>query len=161
MMSAEERDRSHLIRQTIEKMLRQRDAAERLGLGLRQFKRLVRAWKRQGDAGLVHRQRDRASHNRLPDATRRRNGTGSWFRERPSGGFRSGSSSIGRKKRREKRVFQLRDRRPRFGELVQIDGSPHDWFESRGPRCTLIVFVDDATSRLTALRFAPVECGKA
>ena len=38
------------------------------------------------------------------------------------------------KKRGEKRVFQLRDRRPRFGELVQIDGSPHDWFEGRGPR---------------------------
>ena len=58
-------------------------------------------------------------------------------------------------------VLQLRQRRPRFGELVQIDGSPHDWFEGRGPRCTLIVFIDDATSRLTALRFAPVESGKA
>ena len=31
------------------------------------------------------------------------------------------------------------------GDLVQIDGSPHDWFEARGPRCTLIVYVDDAT----------------
>ena len=72
LMSAEERDRSHQIRQTIDKTLRQRDAAERLGIGLRQFNRLVRAWKRQGDAGLVHRQRGRASHNRLPDATRRR-----------------------------------------------------------------------------------------
>ncbi len=58
-------------------------------------------------------------------------------------------------------VLQLRQRRPRFGELVQIDGSPHDWFEGRGPRCTLIVFIDDATSRLTALHFAPVESGKA
>lgn len=37
-------------------------------------------------------------------------------------------------------------RRPRTGELVQVDGSPHDWFEGRGPRCTLIVFVDDATA---------------
>ena len=51
----------------------------------------------------------------------------------------------------------LRVRRPRFGELFQIDGSPHDWFEGRGPRCTLIVFIDDATGRLTALRFAPTE----
>jgi hypothetical protein len=51
----------------------------------------------------------------------------------------------------------LRDRRPRFGELIQIDGSPHDWFEGRGPRCRLIVFIDDATSRLTALRFVPTE----
>ena len=57
-------------------------------------------------------------------------------------------------------VLQLRQRRPRFGELIQIDGSPHDWFEGRGPRCTLIVFIDDATSRLTALRFAPVESGQ-
>ena len=59
------------------------------------------------------------------------------------------------------RAFNLRERRPRFGELIQIDGSPHDWFEGRGPRCTLIVFIDDATSRLTALRFAPAETTKA
>jgi hypothetical protein len=65
------------------------------------------------------------------------------------------------KTRRARRVFQLRERRPRFGELIQIDGSLHDWFEGRAPRCTLIVFIDDATSRLTALRFAPVESGKA
>ena len=65
------------------------------------------------------------------------------------------------KTRRAKRVFQLRERRPRFGELIQIDGSPHDRFEGRGPRCTLIVFIDDATSRLTALQFAPVESGTA
>jgi hypothetical protein len=65
------------------------------------------------------------------------------------------------KTRRVRRVFQLRERRPRFGELIQIDGSPHDWFEGRAPRCTLIVFIDDATSRLTALRFAPVESARA
>jgi hypothetical protein len=58
-------------------------------------------------------------------------------------------------------VFQSRDRRPRFGELVQIDGSPHDWFEGRAARCTLIVFVDDATSQLLALRFVPAESTKA
>lgn len=45
----------------------------------------------------------------------------------------------------------------RLGELVQIDGSgsPHDWFEGRGPRCTLIAFIDDATSRVMAARFLP------
>ena len=62
-------------------------------------------------------------------------------------------------------MFGLRERRARFGELIQIDGSPHDWphdwFEGRGPRCTLIVFIDDATGRLTALRFAPTETTKA
>jgi hypothetical protein len=65
------------------------------------------------------------------------------------------------KTRRARRVFQPRERRPRFGELIQIDGSPHDWFEGRGPRCTLIVFIDDATNRLTALRFAPAETTRA
>ena len=65
------------------------------------------------------------------------------------------------RRRRAQRVHSPRERRPRFGELIQIDGSPHDWFEGRGPRCTLIVFIDDATSRLTALRFAPAETTKA
>jgi hypothetical protein len=50
------------------------------------------------------------------------------------------------------------DRQPAPAEA---GGSPHDWFEGRGPRCTLIVFIDDATSRLTALRFAPVESARA
>ncbi len=58
-------------------------------------------------------------------------------------------------------MFALRQRRPRFGELVQIDGSPHDWFEGRGPRCALIVFIDDATSRLTGLHFASAETTRA
>ncbi|MGH6847570.1 MAG: ISNCY family transposase [Methylocella sp.] len=61
------------------------------------------------------------------------------------------------KARRYKRVFQVRQRRPRFGERVQIDGSPHDWLEGRGPRCTLIVFIDDASGKLMGLRFAPAE----
>jgi hypothetical protein len=62
---------------------------------------------------------------------------------------------LSRKQRR--RFHQPRLRREHFGELVQIDGSEHRWFEDRGPRCTLIVFIDDATSRLVALRFVPSE----
>ena len=65
------------------------------------------------------------------------------------------------KQRKTKRVFQLRPRRERFGELIQIDGSPHDWFEGRSDSCTLIVFIDDATSRLTSLQFFPTETTKA
>jgi hypothetical protein len=56
------------------------------------------------------------------------------------------------------RLHALRERRARFGELIQIDGSAHAWFEERGPRCCLLVFIDDATSRLTQLRFVPQEC---
>jgi transposase len=183
LMSAEERDRLHLIRRTIERGLSQREAAERLGISRRQFKRLVRAWKQYGDVGLVSRQRGRAAHNRLSEAVRLR--VERLLRETyPDFGPTLAAEKLAErdgivvspetvrriqtrlklhrpKKRGEKRVFQLRDRRPRFGELVQIDGSPHDWFEGRGARCTLIVFVDDATSRLVALRFAPSECTKA
>jgi transposase len=182
-MSTNERERSHLIRRTIERTLSQREAAERLGIGVRQVKRLVQAWKRDGDGGLLSRQRGRAAHNRLRDGTRLRierllleaypdfGPTLAAEKLAERDGIVVSRETVRRiqtrlklhrpKKRGERRVFQIRDRRPRFGELVQIDGSPHDWFEGRGPRCTLIVFVDDATSRLIALRFAPAECTKA
>ena len=55
------------------------------------------------------------------------------------------------------RAFQPRRRRECLGELVQIDGCDHHWFENRGPRCTLLVFIDDATGRLMELHFAESE----
>lgn len=55
--------------------------------------------------------------------------------------------------RKRARIHQSRERRPRFGELVQIDGSHHDWFEGRAPKCCLLVFIDDATGKLTGLYF--------
>ena len=58
-------------------------------------------------------------------------------------------------------VRQRRLRRPCMGDLVQVDGSEHAWFEDRGPRCSLIVFIDDATGRLLALRFAAAETTEA
>jgi len=54
-------------------------------------------------------------------------------------------------------IHQQRERRPCFGELVQIDGSPHDWFEGRAEKCCLLVLIDDATSRVLHLRFEPTE----
>ena len=51
----------------------------------------------------------------------------------------------------------MRQRRARIGELIQIDGSPDDWFEGRGERCTLLVFIDDASGKLMGLRFAKTE----
>ncbi len=60
--------------------------------------------------------------------------------------------------RKQRRTFhQPRLRRESYGELVQIDGSEHRWFEQRGEPCTLLVFIDDATSRLMQLRFVPSE----
>jgi hypothetical protein len=62
--------------------------------------------------------------------------------------------------RKQRRSFhQARLRRESYGELIQIDGSDHRWFEDRGAACTLLVLVliDDATSRLMQLRFVPSE----
>jgi len=182
-MSVRERERAFLVRHAVEGRLSQREASERAGIGVRQFKRLVRAWRRGGDGGLVSRQRGRPSHRRLSEALRLRIGgllqatyadfgptlAAEKLAERD--GIKVSAETVRRlqielglwrpRKRRARRVFRLRERRPRFGELIQIDGSPHDWFEGRGPRCTLIVFIDDATGRLTALRFAPVESCRA
>jgi transposase len=178
-MSQTERDRAFVVRQCVDGRLSQREASERLGIGVRQIKRLVRTWRRDGDAGLISRRRGRPSHRRLSEALRERiigllkenypdfGPTLAAEKLRERDGIEVSAETVRRlqidlklwrpKKRRARRVYQLRDRRPRFGELIQIDGSPHDWFEGRAPRCTLIVFIDDATGRLTSLRFAPVE----
>lgn len=178
-MSAQERERAFVIRQVVEAKLPRRVAGERLGLGVRQIIRLVKLWRLHGDAGLVSKQRGRISPLRL--AAQAKALIAGHLREK-YGDFGatlaaeklaeldglSVSKETVRKLQIElglwqpkvrgiKRVFQARDRRPRFGELVQIDGSPHDWFEGRAPKCTLLVFIDDATSRLTALHFAPAE----
>ena len=182
-MSASERERACLVRQAVRGELSRREGAQRLGIGVRQFKRLVRAWRSEGDAGLVSRQRGQASHRRMSAAAR------AWIEGLLRDKYADFGATLAAEKllerdaikvsvemvrrlqiglglwrpktRRARRVFQLRQRRARFGELIQIDGSPHDWFEGRAPRCTLIVFIDDATGRLTALRFAPVASGGA
>lgn len=61
------------------------------------------------------------------------------------------------KKARKLVVHQMRERRACYGELLQIDGSPHKWFEDRGPSCTLLVFIGDATGRLMEMYFTPTE----
>ena len=182
-MSRVERERSHVVRLVIGKRLSQRQAAERLEIGVRQVKRLVRAYLAQGDAGLVSKQRGRVSPLRL-DAERRAqiiallrgkyDGFGPTLAaeklvelegqeiSRESVRRLQMASGLWKPKRRKaKRAFGLRERRPRFGELIQIDASHHDWFEGRAPRCALIVFIDDASGRLTALHMAKAETREA
>jgi transposase len=182
-MSAKERDRLAVIRQVGDGKLKQARAAELLGLKVRQVKRLVRAWRQRGDRGLVSRRRGKPSNNRLAAATVARIGQALKERYADFGptfaaeklleheGIAVSAETVRQlqirlglwrpKSRRAKRVFQVRERRSRFGELIQIDGSVHDWLEGRGARMTLIVFIDDATGRLTGLRFAPAETTRA
>jgi transposase len=178
-MSAGERERVVVVREMADRRLSRKAGAERLGISVRQVKRMLRNWRDAGDAGLVSRQRGRVSPRRLKDEALVRilgllegayRGFGPTLAAEKLGdrdAIKVSRETIRRlqiehglwrpRQRRSKKAHPLRERRARFGELIQIDGSPHDWFEGRAPRCSLIVFIDDATGRLTDLRFAPTE----
>lgn len=178
-MSEAERERSHLMRRIVGGELTQVRAGELLGITPRQVGRLVAAFRARGDRGLVSGRRGKASNNRRDDAERQCIVAALKDRYGDFGptlaaeklfeheGIAVSRESVRQlqiahglwrpKSRRAKRVHRVRERRGRFGELIQIDGSHHDWFEGRAPRCALLVFIDDATGRLTGLRFAPSE----
>jgi transposase len=182
-MSALERERAVVMRRLAAGEIKQKRAAELLGIKVRQVKNLVRAWRARGDRGLVSGKRGKPSNNRLAASKVRRIEQALRLRYSDFGptfaaeklaeheGISVSAETVRQiqirlglwrpKARRRQRVFQVRERRARFGELIQIDGSVHDWLEGRGPRMTLIVFIDDATGRLTGLRFAPAETTRA
>ena len=181
-VTVKEADRAAVVMAVVEKRLKQREAAERLGLSVRQVKRLAKRYRAQGAAGMASARR--GSSNRAFGEAFRREALG-LVRERYADfgptlaaeklleehglavsreTLRKWMSEEGLwhpKGRREARVHQSRPRRPRLGELVQVDGSPRDWFEGRGPACALIVFIDDATSRLLGMRFFRAETTEA
>lgn len=182
-MSHRELDRVGVIRKVVDGLLLQREAALQLGLSVRQVKRLVRAFRSDGPEGLVSRHRGRPSNNRIAtpvrdhfiDLVRTRyqdfGPTLAHEKLTEQHGFGHSvetlrawmiAAGLWRPRRRHQAsIHQRRPRRPCRGELVQIDGSPHAWFEDRAPECCLIVFVDDATSALGALRFVPAETTQA
>ena len=178
-MSAKELDRLEVLGRVIERRLTQRQAAEQLGLSLRQVERLCRALRVGGAGGLVSRKRGRPSNRKLPEAVREHalglvraryadfGPTLACEKLTEQHGVGVSRETLRRwmidaglwvpRSQRPRRAHQPRHRRSCLGELVQIDGCDHDWFEDRGPRCTLLVYVDDATSRLMELRFAASE----
>jgi transposase len=177
-MSQRELSRLEVFRQLQEKRLRQRQAADLLGLSVRQVIRLAKAFRREGASALVSKRRGRPSNNRLAEEVL--SAARELLRERyhdfgptlaheklvEAHGLRLSVETVRRlmireglwqpRRARQVVIHQLRERRASLGELVQLDGSPHDWFEGRSARCTLLNFVDDATSRLMHLSF--VEC---
>ncbi len=182
-MSQHEVERLHVIQRTINIRGAQATAARQLGLSVRQVKRLVHRYRHQGAAGVVSRRRGQRPPNALAPALREQ--AVAVVRERypdfaptlahekltEHHGYTVSVETLRQwlitagvwqpKRRRAPRVHPRRPRRPCVGELLQIDGSPHDWFEGRAPACTLLVFIDDATSRLMALRFVPAETTQA
>lgn len=177
-MSRRELSRLEVIQRVCRKTLTQAQAAELVSLSLRQVKRLCKAYLVAGAAALVSRRRGRPSNNRLPTevvARAKQLLCANYYDFGPTlaheklvemHGLSLSLESVRQlmireqlwKVRRARKVVihQLRERRARVGELIQIDGSPHDWFEGRAQRCTLLVMVDDATSRLMHMQF--VEC---
>jgi transposase len=174
-MSTQEFSRLQVLLDVQSGRMRIEDAAQLLGVGRRQVFRLLKGIRKEGPAGLISKRRGRPSNHRLPSAYREL--AMALVRERYADfgptlaaekltelhGFGISHETLrhwmmedglwidGR--RRLPSVHQPRNRRECLGELVQIDGSDHAWFEDRRPRCTLIAFIDDATSRLMALRF--------
>jgi transposase len=183
LMSRKEQDRSEVIRLHIEGHIKQKEAARRMGVSTRQVRNLVRAYRKHGASGLIHGNRGRESNRRIREEVRQ--AALGLVRERywdfgptfareklvEEHGFAMSVETLRQwmmadglwhpKQKKQKRAFQLRPRRPRVGEMIQIDGSPHDWFEGRAPECTLIVFIDDASSRLMEMRFVPAETTEA
>jgi len=157
----------------------QKEAAQLLGISTRQIKRLWRAYCKKGAKGIVNQRRGRPSNNRMDAGIAQQ--ALDLIKERYEDfgptlaheklvevhKLQLSRESVRRimieeeiwKPKRAKRspVHPMRERRACFGELVQIDGSDHAWFEDRGPRCTLLVFVDDATGQLMELRFVQSE----
>jgi transposase len=178
-MSASEIDRGELIRRVREKRLTQAKAAALMGLSVRQVKRLCRLFKDDGLSGLASRKRGRPSNRKL--AAEVKDQVVALVRERYADfgpklaheklvelhNIRVGRETIRKwlteagiwltRAVRAQRAHQPRHRRQCLGELVQIDGCDHDWFEERADRCTLLVYVDDATGRIMELRFVRSE----
>lgn len=183
MMSTKEAQRFALIQQVLGRTLTQRAAASALGLTVRQIKRLCRKVREGGSASLISQRRGQASNRRIPQTKRDhfmglvRQHYGDFGPElakeylASEHGFAYSTETLRNwmiqdglwhaKRRKVSRVHSPRERRPRRGELVQIDGSHHDWFEGRAPKCCLIAFIDDATGQVLGARFSLTETTQA
>jgi hypothetical protein len=175
-MTQAERDRLVTLKKAKKKLITQREAAEELGLSIRQVKRLLYGLKKRGDKAVVHGLRGKPSNRRIEEGIEQQAvkilsaEVYKGFRPTLAAEYLAQKHGIGAsketvrkwmirgklwraKKERVKQVHVWRSRRSRFGELVQWDTSEHDWLEGRGEKLYLIAMIDDATSRLFA-RFA-------
>lgn len=176
-MSTKELDRLEVMKEIKDGNCRQWEAAEDLGISERHLRRLLRRFRADGAGGLANRLRGKPSNRRIPDEVREK--AVSIIREKYTDfgptfaseklsqldGIKLSAESVRRlmieagiwKPRKHKeRHRKKRERRERFGELVQMDGSHHDWLEGRGPKMVLMAMIDDATGEVRAL-FGPAE----
>jgi transposase len=178
-MSPRELSRAEVMQQLKAKRITQQQAAEHLGLTVRQVKRLWCAYRKGGAKALVSKHRGRPSNHQLNPKIKKK--AHEMIREH----YADFGPTLAHEKLREVhhlklsvetvrqlliaehgwqphrarpvQTHPLRTRRSRRGELVQLDGSPFAWFEERGPACSLLVYIDDATGQLLELFFTPSE----
>ena len=182
-MSDKETERLSVIERAASGSITQSQAAIQIGVCERHFQRLLRGYRQRGVRVLLSSRRGVAPNNRLPLSVRlrvlelvrenysdfgptfaheklQRNHNREFCRSFSSETLRRWMIEDGlwnRRSRRSSRVHPPRPRRHCFGELIQIDGSSHAWFEKRASGCTLIAFIDDATSTVTEWRFCEAE----
>lgn len=168
-MSLKELKRLKVIQEVIDRHMRHKFAASMLGLSERQVRRLVKAVREEGDRGIIHKARGRASNRRKPEKVKKKvlklykqkyrdfgptlaseklmelDGTEisdetlrKWLIE----------AGLWKKKRKRSSHRRWRPRKECFGEMVQMDGSHHEWLEDRGPGLVLMGYIDDATNNI-------------
>lgn len=177
-MSKRELNQVSVFEDLKSKKIKQRQAAKILLLSTRQVKRKLKAYRRFGATSLIHKSRGRLSNHRL-DENLVKKALDLVEEKYPDFGptlaaeklleidkikinsetlrLKMIKANIWKPKVKKINRHYLRERKEAFGEMVQVDGSPHRWFENRAPGCTLLAFIDDATSKILHLEFVESE----
>ena len=167
MVRTKELKKLHIVRKFIEKQIKQTEAAKVLGISTRQVRRIAARLKAEGDISIAHRLRGKKSNNATPESAKQK--VVALYKKNywdfgptlaseklslldsikvSKETLRSWLISEGllTKRRKLRHHRKWRERKPHFGQMVQMDGSEHDWFEGRGEKATLMGYIDDATS---------------
>ena len=178
-MTIKEADRYAVVKAVKNKKINLKQGGKELCLSYSQMKRIWKRYVREGHQGLISKKRGKASNNQLSYKIRHQaiflikekyyDYGPTLIKEKleEKHHIKIGKETLRQlmikkgiwkaKTKKYKKVYARRTRRSRYGELQQIDGSYHDWFEDRGDKCCLLVSVDDATSALTGLKFCKHE----
>lgn len=177
-MSIKEINQIDIFEKLSRKEIKQKEASDLLKISIRQVKRKLHDYKKEGAKSLIHKGRGKQSNNKITQE--KLDQVIKIIKEKycdfgptlaheklvEQHGFKMGLTTVRKQMieeglwksgtRKKAHVHQLRERRSCFGELVQLDGSPHAWFEDRAPTCNLNVMIDDATGVLV-LQFSEAE----
>lgn len=171
VMDSEDRKRFYVIMQAINKEITQKGASEILGISERQIRRIVGSIRKDGEKKILHGGRGKRSNNRISEKLKeevlflcrnRYRGFGPTLvaeKLMEEKEIKISEETIRNwlikegiiyKKRRSRQHRQWRERKECFGEMIQMDGSHHDWLEGRGPKLVLMAYIDDATNYVYA-----------